>query len=324
MKKLLDDPIDRKHALTLGAGLAVTLAGVGAFTTAAHAEGMPAGPRRDAGAGDTDGDTDGDAIARALGKKGQMMPGGVYRVGLPRTDLRVTVRGVPVKAGFALGSYAAFKGMGGTTMVMGDLALLDSEVDAVMARLLQHGLTITGLHNHLNEMSPHVLYLHYTGQGDAARLAAALRVGIAASGTPLGVAPPPSTAPLSIDTARIAAILGHAGKATGGVFSVSVARAETIREQGMELLPAMGVTTAFNFQPTGPGRAAITGDFALVAAEVNPVMRALRANGIAVHAIHNHALADDPRLFYMHFFAADDAIHLAHGLRAALDKTNHS
>jgi uncharacterized protein DUF1259 len=263
-------------------------------------------------------------VAQALGKPGQQMPGDVYRVGMPRSDLNVTVEGVPVKPGFALGSYAAFKSMGDQAMVMGDLVLLDEEVPAVMSGLIAGGLSVTGLHNHLNQVSPHVMYMHYTGLGDPLQLATALHQALSTSATPLDgspASPPPASSEL--DTAQIESILGRAGRLMGGgVFQVGVPRAEAITENGLELLPAMGVTTVLNFQPTADGKAAITGDFALLAGEVNPVIQALRAGGIEVTAIHNHALGDDPRLFYLHFWANDDPLKLARGLRAALDQTN--
>jgi hypothetical protein len=234
------------------------------------------------------------------------------------------VEGVPVKAGFALGSYAAFKQMGDSAMVMGDLVLLDEEVPGVMSGLFQGGFQVTALHNHLNQVSPHVMYMHYSDVGDPVQMATALHQALSASGTPLdgsGPTPPPATS--ALDTAQIESILGHSGRLQGGdVFQLSVARAETITENGMELLPAMGVSTAINFQPTGDGKAAITGDFVLIGSEVNPVAGALRQNGIEVTAIHNHALGDEPRLFYMHFWANDDPMKLAQGLRAALDQTN--
>ena len=269
-------------------------------------------------------DADWKAVEEALGKAGAVMPGGVYRVAMPRTDLKVKVEGVGVKPGFALGSYAAFKKMGKDAMVMGDLVLLDEEVNEVMTRLMQKGLLVTAVHNHLNEMSPHVMYMHYSGHGDAKQLAAALREALAGSATPLGPAAPPASgmAGPTIDEKQIEAALGRQGRVNGGILQVGVARAEKITENGMELLPAMGVSTALNFQPTGDGKAAITGDFVLIAGEVNPVARALREHGIKVTALHNHALADNPRLFYMHFWADDDAVKLAKGLRAALDLTN--
>jgi Domain of Unknown Function (DUF1259) len=270
-------------------------------------------------------DPDWKAVEQALGKAGQLQPGDVFRVGMPRTDLSVTVKGVPVKAGFALGSYAAFKQVGDAAMVMGDLVLLDQEVPAVMSGLFSGGLEVTAVHNHLNEMTPHVMYMHYGGHGDAVQLAKALRQALSASGTPLGTAAPPpapSGGP-SLDTKQIEQALGRQGREVGaGVFQVTVPRAEAITEMGHPLLPAMGVTTVMNFQPTTDGKAAITGDFVLIDKEVNAVARTLRQHGIDVTAIHNHALQDSPRLFYMHFWATDDTAKLAQGLKAALDQTN--
>jgi hypothetical protein len=270
-------------------------------------------------------DPDWKAVEQALGKTGQLQPGDVFRVGMPRTDLSVTVKGVPVKAGFALGSYAAFKQVGDAAMVMGDLVLLDQEVPAVMSGLFSGGLEVTALHNHLNEMTPHVMYMHYGGHGDAVQLAKALRQALSASGTPLGT-PAPAAAPSggpSLDAKQIEQALGRQGREVGaGVFQVTVPRAEAITEMGHPLLAAMGVTTVMNFQATTDGKAAITGDFVLIDKEVNAVARVLRQHGIDVTAIHNHALQDSPRLFYMHFWATDDAVKLAQGLKAALDQTN--
>ncbi len=263
------------------------------------------------------------AVEEALGRKGAVQPGGVFRVGLPRTDLKVKVHGVDVKAGFALGSYAAFRKTSKDAMVMGDLVLLDEEVPKVMSELLAQGLSVTALHNHLNEMSPHVMYMHYSGRGDVVKLAKSVRTALGASGTPFGESPASgSAAGPAIDQAQVEAALGRSGRINNGILQVGVPRAERITDGGMELLPAMGVATAINFQPTGNGQAAITGDFVLIAGEVNPVARTLRAHGIEVTALHNHALADSPRLFYMHFWANDDAVKLARGLRAALDQTN--
>jgi len=266
------------------------------------------------------------AVEQALGKSGQLQAGDVFRVGMPRTDLNVTVKGVPVKAGFALGSYAAFKQVGEHAMVMGDLVLLDAEVPAVMSGLFGNGLEVTAVHNHLNEMSPHVMYMHYEGHGDAVQLAKGLRQALSASATPLGTAPAasaPSAAAPGIDPKPIEQALGRQGRDVGGgVFQVTVPRAESITAMGQPLLPAMGVVTVMNFQPTGDGKAAITGDFVLIDREVNAVARALRQHGIEVTAIHNHGLADTPRLFYMHFWGTDDPATLAQGLKAALDQTN--
>jgi Domain of Unknown Function (DUF1259) len=272
------------------------------------------------------------AVEQALGKSGQMQPGDVFRVGMPRTDLNVTVKGVPVKAGFALGSYAAFKQVGDHAMVMGDLVLLDQEIPAVMSGLFAGGIEVTAVHNHLNEMSPHTMYMHYSGHGDAVQMARALRQAMSASGTPLG-GPAPSAAPSApapapasgpgLDPKAIEQALGRSGRDVGGgVFQVTAPRAETITEMGQPLLPAMGVVTVMNFQSTTDGKAAITGDFVLIDKEVNTVAKALRQHGIDVTALHNHGLMDTPRLFYMHFWANDDPVKLAQGLKAALDVTN--
>jgi hypothetical protein len=264
------------------------------------------------------------AVEQALGKPGELQAGDVFRIGMPRTDLSVTVKGVPVKAGFALGSYAAFKQMGDQAMVMGDLVLLDQEIPAVMSGLFSSGLEVTAVHNHLNEMSPHVMYMHYEGHGDAVRLASALRHALSVSATPLGGRlPPPAAGAPTMDTKQIEQALGRAGRDLGaGVFQVTVPRAETITENGMPLLPAMGVVTVLNFQAVRGGKAAITGDFVLTDKEVNPVARTLRQHGIDVTAIHNHGLLDMPRLFYMHFWAVDVPAKLVQGLKAALDQTN--
>jgi hypothetical protein len=270
-------------------------------------------------------DPDWKAVEQALGKPGQMQPGDVFRIGMPRTDLNVTVKGVPVKAGFALGSYAAFKQIGDHAMVMGDLVLLDQEIPAVMSGLFAGGLEVTAVHNHLNEISPHTMYMHYSGHGDAVQMARALRQALSASGTPLGgSAPPPApVAGPTLDTKAIEQALGRSGRDVGaGVFQVTVPRAETITEMGQPLLPSMGVVTVMNFQPTSSGKAAITGDFVLIDKEVKPVAETLRQHGVDVTAIHNHALMDTPRLFYMHFWANDDPMKLAHALKAALDQTN--
>jgi hypothetical protein len=277
-------------------------------------------------------DPDWKAVEQALGKSGQMQPGDVFRIGMPRTDLTVTVKGVPVKAGFALGSYAAFKQIGDHAMVMGDLVLLDQEIPAVMSGLFAGGIEVTAVHNHLNEMSPHTMYMHYSGHGDAVQMARALRQALSASGTPLGgsapSAAPPAPAPApapgpALDTKAIEQALGRSGRDIGGgVFQVTVPRAETITEMGQPLLPGMGVVTVMNFQPTADGKAAITGDFVLIDKEVNTVAKALRQHGVDVTALHNHGLMDTPRLFYMHFWANDDPVKLAQGLKAALDVTN--
>src|SRR2546427_2125264 len=264
------------------------------------------------------------AVEKVIGKTGSMQPGGVFKFGLPRSDLQVIVKGIAVEPILALGSWIAFKKMGDTATVMGDLVLTEGEVGPVMWSLQESGIDTTALHNHVLDESPRVMYMHISGRGDAVKLAEAIHRALAYSKTPLGGQ---SGATLKkrlgeIDMHRVEEALGRTGKDNNGVYQFSIARAEKIMDGEMEVPPAMGVATAINFQPTGNERAAITGDFVLIASEVNPVIHTLRENGIAVTAVHSHMLADSPRLFYMHFWANDDAVKLARGLRAALDQTN--
>jgi len=268
---------------------------------------------------------DWDAVAKAIGRPGTEMPGGVYRVGIGRSDLTVIVDGVQIKPPLALGSYLAFQKAGKEAMVMGDLVLLQEEVNPVMKKLIEQGIEITAIHNHLLRATPTVMYMHYMGHGDAAKLAAAVRGALEVSKTPLEAPAKGAAQPqLDLDTAAIESKLGAKGTNNGGVYGFGIPRAEAIKEHGTTIPPAMGMGTVINFQPTGGGKAAITGDFVLVAKEVNPVLKALRDNGIEVTALHSHMLDEQPRLFFMHFWANDDAQKLADGLKAALDKTNRA
>ncbi|MFL5558935.1 MAG: DUF1259 domain-containing protein [Gemmatimonadaceae bacterium] len=263
------------------------------------------------------------AVETAIGRKGTLQPGNVIKFSFPRSDLSVSVAGVRLKPALALGGWVAFKEVGrGQTAAMGDLVLTESEVSPVMRALQAGGVEQTALHNHVLNESPHVMYMHILAHGDAAKIARTIHDALAQSATPMNPpapASPAAAAAADLDTLAIARTLGVAGKSNGGVYQVSVPRRETIREHGMEVPPSMGVATAINFQPTGGGKAAITGDFVLRASEVNPVIRALRNNGIEVTALHSHMLTEEPRLFFMHFWANDDAAKLATGLRAALD-----
>jgi len=264
-----------------------------------------------------------DAVGHALGKSGSVQPGGVYKVSLPRTDLHVVLDGVALKAGFALGSWVAFEAMGNQTMVMGDLVLTHAEVNPVMSELEAGGFEITALHNHLLRSQPATMYMHVEGRGDAAKLAEALHSALSLSKTPFA-APPPSASPAAngIDLAALDRALGAKGKMNASVFQYSFPRKEAIHDGDMAVPPAMGTATAINFQPLAPGRAATTGDFVLLAGEVNPVIRALRAHGIEVTAVHNHMLNDEPRLFFLHFWGLGSVKDLAAALSAALDDAN--
>jgi hypothetical protein len=290
----------------------MTMAAVIVTSSAAHAQnptGAAQGP-------------DWSAVERALGRKGTINPGDVMKFSFPRSDLSVTLAGVQLKPAVALGSWVAFKRIGGgVTMVMGDLVLTQGEVGPVMQRLQDLGVEPTAVHNHLLMESPRVMYMHIAAHGDEAKIAQAIHDALALSKTPL-VAPGAQVAiGIDLDTAAITRELGVAGKVNGAVYQISVPRRETITESGHEVPPSMGVATAINLQPTGAGKAAVTGDFVLLAGEVNPVIRALRSNGIAVTAVHSHMIDEEPRLFFMHFWANDDVTRLSRGLRAALDQT---
>jgi hypothetical protein len=259
----------------------------------------------------------------ALGRTAAVS-GDVHRYGFPRTDLQVTVDGVTIRPAFALGGWLAFKPAHGGAMVMGDLVLLETEINPVMAKLIANGLEITAVHNHVLRGSPATFYMHVGGHGDPVQLATAIRTALAESKTPLTPPAAPASPPaIDLDTAQLDAIIGAKGQANGGVYQFGVPRRDPVTEGGTQIVPAgpMGVATAINFQPTGGGKAAITGDFVLTGEEVNPVIKALRENGIEVTAIHSHMLTEQPRLIFMHFWANDDAVKLAKGLRAALDKT---
>lgn len=261
-------------------------------------------------------------VDRAMGKAGQMQPGDVYKYSFPRSDLSVTVDGVTLKPALALGAWVAFKATGDNeAMAMGDLVLREDEVGSVMRKLQDGGIEQTALHNHLLRESPAIMYMHIRAHGDPTRIAAAIHAALAQTTTPFVASAPTmaSNGASELDTAAIAAALGHAGKLNGTVYQVSVARAEEIREAGMVVPPTMGVATGINIQPTTNGKAVATGDFVLLAAEVNPVIQALTRHGIAVTAVHSHMLTEEPRLFFMHFWGNDDAVALARGLREALN-----
>jgi len=259
----------------------------------------------------------------ALGRK-PAVSADVHRYGFPRSDLSVTLDGVTIKPALALGGWVAFKPAHGGVMVMGDLVLLESEINPVMSKLIEGGLDITAVHNHLLRAQPLTFYMHVGGHGDPAKMASAIREALFVSKTPL--ATPAAAAPtpaVELDTERLDGIIGAKGQSNGGVYQFGVPRRDRVTENGMSITPAapLGLATAINFQPTGNGKAAITGDFVLTGDEVNPVIQALRSNGIEVTAVHSHMLDEQPRLFFLHFWANDDAEKLARGLRAAIDKT---
>lgn len=257
-------------------------------------------------------------IDQALGRPGQKI-GDVYKVGFPRTDLHVSVHGLAVKPGLALGSWAAFTGTDDKAMVMGDLVLLEDELNPVMEKLRSAGIEISAVHNHLIDETPHVMYMHYMGHGAASQLAASLRAALAASKTPLEKPAPAAeeaAPPAWVKTVEDS--VGRKGSLKGGVLSYGVPRSDSITLDGMIIAPAAGVAEAINFQAADSGNVAATGDFVLIAEEVNPVISELEAHHVLVTALHSHMLTEQPRLFFMHFWGVGSPESVGAGIAAAL------
>ena len=268
-------------------------------------------------------DIDWKKVDAALGKTAAVS-GEVHRYGLPRSDLHVTLDGVAIKPALALGGWVAFAPMHGEAMLMGDLVLLDTEITPVMTKLLDSGLDITAIHNHILRATPATFYMHVAGHGDPEKMASAIHAALSsASKTPFD--PPATTATaapaIDLDTAGIDEAMGAKGIVNGGVYQYGIPRRDPAREGGMQVNTPLGGANAINFQPNGGGKAAITGDFLVTGNEVNPLIRALRAGDIEVTAIHSHMLDEEPRMFFIHFWANDDALKLARNVRAALDRT---
>jgi hypothetical protein len=261
-------------------------------------------------------------IDQVLGRSGQKT-GDVYRVSFPRTDLHVSIGGLAIKPGLALGSWAAFTGTDDNAMVMGDLVLLDRELNPVMAKLRSAGFEITAVHNHLMEEIPKVLYLHYMGHGTAAQLATALRAALSVSKTPLEkpAAPPEEPAPPAW-VKSVEGAVGRKGTFKGGVLSYGVPRSDTITMAGMTIPPAAGVGEAINFQAAASRNVATTGDFVLTADEVNPVISELQGHHILVTALHSHMLTEQPQLFFIHFWYVGSPESAGVGIKAALSRVS--
>ncbi|MFE7394475.1 DUF1259 domain-containing protein [Streptomyces sp. NPDC057582] len=260
-------------------------------------------------------------VTDTLGRTGTLMKGTVYRVPLPRKDLKVTTQGVAVKPGLALGGYAVFAKYQRETMLMGDLVVTEDELPKVTDALQAAGIEQTALHKHLLQQSPAVWWTHIHAMGNPVTLAKGLKSALAATAIPPASPPPATQPPINLNTAGIDKAIGRKGTADGGIYKFSIARKETVTD-GTHVLPsALGITTGINFQPLGGNRAAINGDFVMTASEVQMVIRALRKGGIDIVELHNHTLNDQPRLFYMHFWATGDGVTLARALRPALDAT---
>lgn len=258
-------------------------------------------------------------VERIIGRKGSKQ-NGVLKFTFPRYDLTAKIGSVFLEPELALTSWIAFHQIGNQSMVMGDLVLLQGEIDPVISHLIACGIEVTALHNHLLGELPRIMYLHISGRGDASEFAQCITCALSITGTPLY----PQTAKQTLPQgywSTVERILEKKGNYAGRVLQLSFPRADSIKEYGTEIPPSMGISQAINFQAEGH-EAAITGDFVLIAKEVNPVIHALRENGITVTALHNHMLCESPRLFFLHFWAVGCPQQLAYGLKEALEQTN--
>ncbi|MFG2524909.1 DUF1259 domain-containing protein [Streptomyces sp. NPDC048527] len=258
-------------------------------------------------------------VADTLGRAGTLMDKTVYRVPLPRKDLKVTSQGVEIKPGLSLGGYAAFAKYRDGAMLMGDLVVTEDELPKVTDALQQAGLEQTGIHKHLLQQSPAIWWTHVHGMGDPAKLARGVKAALDQTSIPPASPAPPTQPPVDLDTAAIDAALGRKGTADGGIYKFTVARRDPVTDGRHVLPPGLGITTGINFQPLGEKKAAINGDFVMTADEVQHVIQALRKGGVQVVELHNHSLDEQPRLFYLHFWATGDGATLAKALRPALD-----
>lgn len=315
-----------KHVATIVAittAAAVVLAGCSSGSKGGAGGGneQPGNPRSAV----TTTDADWKPVADALGRTGKLGDNNTaYRINLPRNDLHITSYGVDIKPGLSLGGYAAFARYDNNeTLLMADLVITEEELPKVTDALQAHGLAQTALHKHLLQQSPPVWWTHVHGMGDGTQLAQGLKAALDATAIGAPIPPPAQQPPVDIDVAGVQQALGRKGTQDGGLLKYSVPRKDAIVEDG-HVLPAasLNLTTVINFQPVGGGRAAINGDFILTAPEVQKVIQALRAGNIAIVELHNHGLTEEPRLFYMHYWAVDDALTLARALRAAMDATN--
>ena len=264
-------------------------------------------------------------VLRTLGKAGDFKDN-VLKVNIPRNDLKVTVAGVPTPTPFGFGGWVAMtKGDGGHDVLMGDLVLLEAEVNPVMSALLERGLDVTALHNHFFWDEPRMFYMHVHGHGTPADLAARLKPAIDLIGRTTGAAAATPAAPAvpaagALDSARLAQIVGTAGEQSGAVYKITIGRSDvTVKEMGAVINARMGLNTWAAFTGTNE-KAAIAGDVAMLESEVTPVLKALRQNGLDVVAIHHHMTSDRPMLIFLHYWGTGPAEKLATSFKAALNE----
>jgi len=259
-------------------------------------------------------------VLQTLGKQGDFKDN-VLKVNIPRSDLKITIDGIATPTPFGFGGWVAFTpGDHGMDVMMGDLVLTESEVNPVMSAVLENGLDVTALHNHFFYDSPRMFYMHVHGHGTTAELTKKIQPALALIGKGAG----PTTAPGraiegKLDTAAIAKIVGTAGEQNGAVYKITLGRADfTMKEMGATVNARMGLNTWAAFYGTD-SEAVVAGDVAMLASEVTPVLRALRARGIEVVAIHHHMTGTSPELFFLHYWGKGSAASLATGVKSAID-----
>jgi hypothetical protein len=257
----------------------------------------------------------------ALDRKGDFKAG-VLKVNIPRNDLKMTIQDFSTPTPFGFGGWIALtKGTDGSEVMMGDLVLLQEEVNPVMSALLDNGIDVTALHNHFFWDDPHVYFMHVHGMGKAADLAKRVKPGLDLIGH---VTPPAaqsaSASGTPLDTAKLAKIAGHEGEQTGAVYKITLGRDDlAMKDQGAAINARMGLNTWAAFVGTQED-AAIAGDVAMLESEVTPVLKALRKNGLDVVAIHHHMTGEKPMVIFLHYWGRGPAEKLASGFKAALDE----
>jgi uncharacterized protein DUF1259 len=264
------------------------------------------------------------AVLTALGRTGDFKDG-VLKVNIPRSDLKVVIgqRAAPTPFGFG-GWVALTKGTGGTEVMMGDLVLTEDEVNPVMSALLDNGLEVTALHNHFFWEQPRIFYMHVHGMGTAADLTKRLTPALALIPKPSTPPAAPAPAVPSLDTAALAKIIGHEGEQTGPVYKITIGRPDiNLVDHGAKINARMGLNTWAAFAGSDAD-AMVAGDVAMLASEVNPVLKALRSNGINVVAIHHHMTGGSPTVYFLHYYGTGGAAKLATGVKAAIGQLGKS
>jgi len=262
-------------------------------------------------------------VLSTLGKQGDFKDN-VLKVNIPRNDLKVTVAGVATPTPFGFGGWVAMtRGDGGHQVLMGDLVLTQEEINPVMSALLDNGFDVTALHNHFLWDEPRVFYMHVHGHGDAAELARKLKPAIDLIGkSGKGSAPPSAGAAptTTLDTAKLAQIVGTEGEQTGAVYKFTLGRSDLrVTEMGAPINARMGLNTWAAFTGTNE-KAAVAGDVAMLESEVTPVLQVLRKNGLDVVAIHHHMTSDRPVIIFLHYWGTGPADKLAMGFKAAVNE----